>query len=192
MELRFCKWIILGLLSSIFALAGTSLFAQEAGQNSDEHVTVIHTYNIRKIYSHRLGYRIDFQDYEGSVRTIYAKISWFANAEVRDPKLDTFEVSATMNYLRNSADMPSNYMTMQYKNGKLISLMIYVDEPNYGNNSIWMQIPPAEDIDSKFDIKTVTFSDPPAPAAVPQDSSSGRLSDGEEQVSEEQVSEEQS
>ena len=196
MELRFRKSILfLGLLS-IFASA--NLFSQEEGnavqKDSNEHVTLVRTYNIRKIYSHRLGYRIDVFDYQGRVRTIYAKTSWFANPEERDPESDSFELAASMKYLPPflRVNLPPNYLTLKYEGGKLVAMVIYVDEANYSNNSLWARMPTDKSMDSKFDAKTVVFSDPPSPPAagsIPEkkDTAAGTTSEPEDSEPQEEA-----
>ncbi len=176
MELRFRRSILFLGLFGIFASA--NLFSQEDGssvakQDSNEHVTLVRTYNIRKIYSHRLGYRIDIFDYQGKVRTIYAKASWFTNPEQRNSDLDTFELAASMKYLPAflRANLPPNYLTLRYEGGKLVSMVIYVDEANYSDSSLWARMPVDKNLDSKFDVKTVVFSDrpgPPTAGAIPE------------------------
>ncbi|WGK68511.1 hypothetical protein P0082_08470 [Candidatus Haliotispira prima] len=203
MELRFPRWALLfGLLGilailGIFAPTGSNLFAQDAesadrSADSSEHVTLVRTYNIRKIYSHRLGYRIDVMNYGGQVRTIYAKIAWFVDPTLRNPELDTFEVAASMNYMSTAANRTSNYLTLRYEGGKMRSLVIYVDKPDRTKYSIWSPVPATEDIDSKFDIETVIFSDPPVVTqSTPKSATPDKAQDAEAQDTENQGTENQ-
>ncbi len=169
MELRLRGWTFLlglvGILTLAFAGGTGGLIAQESGnadQNTDdEHVVLVRTYNIRKVYRHRLGYRIDIADYNSRIRTIYAKISWFADPEQRDSESANFELLASMNYIPVTSSMTSNYLTLRYEGGKLMALSIYIDPPSYARNSIWGAVSRYENIDGKFDINTITFSEPP-------------------------------
>ncbi|MEM9424333.1 MAG: hypothetical protein AAF975_06070 [Spirochaetota bacterium] len=166
MGLQFRRWtLFLGLLGMFAGMFGRGLFAQDT---SSMYGTAIRTYNIRKIFSHRLGYRIDVMDYQGNIRTIYAKVSWFADPAQRNSDADTFEVKASMNYTPVASLVPSNYLTLQYESGNLVSMTIYVDRPNAGPHSIWYSVDPREDIDSKFDVRTVVFTPLPPPPTVPQ------------------------
>ena len=157
MKVQKYLWIV--VLLCITILESGRLSAQQAGA-VNPNTTVVLNYNIRKIYTHRLGYRIDLIDYNGNVRTIYAKATWFVDPEVRDVESDSFEVAASLNYL--PASLQSNYLTLRYEGGRLLSMVIYIDEPNWRKDSIWFAIPASENVDDKFLIQTVMFPDIPA------------------------------
>ena len=160
------KYLWLAVLLGITIWQSGVLSAQQAGAASP-NTTVVLNYNIRKIYTHRLGYRIDLVDYIGNMRTIYAKADWFVNFELRDADLDSYEVAASLNYLPLSSGLQSNYLTLRYEGGKLVSMVIYVDEPSWRHDSIWFALPASENVDNKFAIQTVMFTDIPGPPAAP-------------------------
>ena len=172
MLLRLHRWALLGILAIVLSnnvgeIPFSSLYAQE---NANPVKTIlVRSYSIRKIYTHRLGYRIDIRDYHGRIRTIYAKISWFSNMDQRNQESDDFELSASLNYIPAASGLLSNYLTLRYEDGKAVSLVIYADEPNYTNsNDVWFQaIAPYDKMDEKFEINTIVFSDPPAPGNIP-------------------------
>ena len=154
------KYLWMAVLLVITILEGSRLSAQQAVA---ANTTLVRNYNIRKIYTHRLGYRIDLMDYNGNVRTIYARAEWFIDSEVRDPDMDSFEVAASLNYLPPSSRLQSNYLTLRYENNRLLSMVINVDEPSLRKDSIWYALPISENVDDKFAIQTVIFSDLPGP-----------------------------
>lgn len=143
-------------VSGVFA--GSSLVSQESSFGRSQ--TAIHTYKIRKISSHRLGYRVDVVDYKGNLKRVYLKLGWFTDPDLRNRESESFELHCKMIYVTPSSHIAENSMAVTYEEGYPAKLVVYAERPNLNDiNGIWGAVSPNENIDDQFNITTISFTD---------------------------------
>jgi hypothetical protein len=127
---------------AVFAtLSLTSLSAQESENEKESQLYPKHIY-VAKIWSHKLGFRIDYYRDDKTIGTLYAPLKWFREA-------------GGLAQLGFDEGDQVPYMTVFYKEGKVSHFRVfaYRDITHY----TWGTPPSAENWDDRFNTEEPLF-----------------------------------
>lgn len=97
------------LVVMILLLSGVSVFSQKI---ANESYLYPKTFQIRRIYTHPLGYRVDYLKQDYSIGTLWAPIEWFRTA-------------ANIGELAYTSGPATPFITFFFKEGVLDHFSIY-------------------------------------------------------------------
>jgi hypothetical protein len=114
---------------------------QEAGEN--EANLYVATVYVNRVYTHRLGYKVLYQQQDLSLGEVYLPNSWFSKAAGRAELINTRSTAAP-------------YMEIYYNNGEFAYVRLYVRRnPNHVS---WGSLRPGEAPEEAFDQETLNIS----------------------------------
>ena len=131
------KRIILLLASLLIFNQGVSLFAQETEPKFIESEYYYHSFDIEKIYAHRLGYVVLYRSTRNQVVRTLIPEYWFN------------DVAAKGEIIRLGPGMEWPSMTVWYKNGEFshVRLKVFKDR----NHETWGMVPLNVNMDEYFE-----------------------------------------
>lgn len=126
------------LAAALLVLAGLPAFSQEQNYPKDAYYKAM---PIIKIWSHQLGYMLQFWSSKSTVNEIYVPLTWFNKGP--DSKADIF--------YGNEKHYP--YFAIFWVDGKFDHIRIYA--LNDFNSLTWGVLETAADLSSKFNVQDV-------------------------------------
>ncbi len=120
------------LLVFISLVVTTGIFAQRFENESEYYPK---TFAIESIYSHALGYRVDYIRQDYSIDTLWLPAEWFKSAD-------------SVGQIAYGKGVIYPYMTLFYKNGQLDHFRLYLQENK--SHPSWKLLKSGVDHSDKF------------------------------------------
>jgi hypothetical protein len=127
----------------IIAMSGSAVFAQQQPQQEEEQPSLFaSTIFLNRVYSHRMGYKVEYLRSDFSLGEAYLPNDWFTTAAGKGDVIYTHSASAP-------------YLEVYYDGDSFHHVKLFVRKNT--NHSSWARLEESEGLEERFNTDTLAL-----------------------------------